>query len=189
MRAWPLGALLLLAACARVEAPPPRLALVEPLGGGVAPGRAVEVRGYAFSPVGVQSVRAQGEEVLAPGEVGKRLAEFRFRLRSPVSGRVEVRLEAQDLGGRTSTLTVPLFLDAEPPRIQVERVAVEGGVRRVYGYVEDNAGVDRVVLQVGGRYIPLALPKGGRVAFAVEAPPGSVLIVVDAAGNRTSRRL
>lgn len=190
MRAWPLGAILvLLAACARVEGPPPRLALVEPAGGGVTPGREVEVRGYAFSPIGVRSVRAQGEEVLPPGEVGKRLAEFRFKLRSPSSGQVEVRLEAQDLQGGTSTLSVPLFLDAEPPRIRVERVTIEDGIRRAYGFIEDNVAVDRVALQVGGRYTPLALPREKRVAFAVEAPRGALLIAVDAAGNRASRGL
>jgi len=46
-----------------------------------------------------------------------------------------------------------------------------------------------VVLRMGERYVPLSLPKGASVAFAVEASPGASLVAVDAAGNRAARTL
>ncbi|WP_347242037.1 hypothetical protein [Thermus sp.] len=180
---------LALASCARPDTAPPELGLVEPGGGGLAPGRNLLVEGYAFDPSGVASVRAGGQEVLPPEEKGKKLVRFRFRLRAPASGQVEVRLEAEDLLGNRGEKRVPLVLDASPPRIVVERVEEEGARVRLYGWVEDNVGVDRVTLQVGGRFTPLSLPKEARVPFFVEAPRGALLVAVDAAGNRSSRRL
>ncbi|KGQ21713.2 hypothetical protein [Thermus filiformis] len=189
MRRHPLLLLLLLAACARPAGPPPQLGLVEPLGGGVAPGKDVLARGYAFDEAGVRSVRVQGQEVLPEEEVGKKLVEFRFRLKAPTSGRVEVVLEAEDTGGQVRTLRLPLVLDAQPPRIVVEGREAKDGLLRVYGRVEDNVGVERVVLQQGGRFSALALPKGTSVPFALEVSKGAVLIAIDAAGNRASRPL
>ncbi len=168
---------------------PQSLAWWSPAGGGLAPGRDLLVEGYAFDPSGVASVRAGGQEVLPEGERGKKLVRFRFRLRAPASGQVEVRLEAEDTRGNRVEKRFPLVLDASPPRIVVERVEGQGNQVWVYGWVEDNVGVDRVTLQVGGRFTPLSLPKGPRVSFSVEAPRGAVLVAVDAAGNRSSRRL
>ncbi|GGM91364.1 hypothetical protein GCM10007092_00410 [Thermus composti] len=179
--------LLLLAGCARPDTAPPQVGLVAPLGGGVAPGRAVAAEGYAFDPSGVAQVWVNGQAVLPPEETGERLVRFRFRLQAPSSGRVELLLEAEDLRGNRAQKRIPLVLDASPPRILLERVEREGGVYRVYGRVEDNVGVDRVVARVGERYVPLSLPKGAEVVFSVEVPPGAALIAVDAAGNRASR--
>lgn len=181
--------LVFLTACARPDTEPPQVGLVTPLGGGVAPGRSLVAEGYAFDPSGVVSVRANGQEVLSSGEVGKRLAQFRFRLQAPASGRVELLLEAEDARGNRGEKRVPLVLDAAPPRIVVERVEREGNLYRVYGWVEDNVQVDRVVVRVGGRFDPLSLPKEATVAFSAEVPAGAVLVAVDAAGNRTSRRV
>ncbi|APD10085.1 hypothetical protein YIM73518_14890 [Thermus brockianus] len=189
MRGHPLLLLLFLAGCARPDGAPPELGLVEPLGGAVAPGKALVVEGYAFDPSGVASVRAQGAEVLGEAEKGKRLVRFRFRLQAPTSGEVELRMEAVDALGHRVERRVPLVLDAAPPRIVVERVEREGSLYRVYGRVEDNVRVDRVVVQVGGRYTPLSLPKEARVSFLVEVPSGAVVVAVDAAGNRSSRRI
>ncbi|MFN4071048.1 MAG: hypothetical protein ACK4HT_05740, partial [Thermus caldifontis] len=161
----------------------------EPLGGAVAPGKEVRVEGYAFDPSGVAGIWVNGQSVMPQGEAGKRLVQFRFRLQAPASGRVELLLEAEDTQGNRGEKRIPLVLDAVPPRIVVERVEREGGVYRVYGRVEDNVQVDRVVVQVGGRYTPLSLPKEAVVVFSVEVPAGAVLLAVDAAGNRTSRRL
>ncbi len=147
------------------------------------------VEGYAFDPSGVASVQAQGAEVLAEGEKGKRLVRFRFRLQAPTSGEVTLRLEAVDAQGHRAERRIPLVLDAAPPRIVVERVEREGNLFRVYGRVEDNVRVDRVVVQAGGRYTPLSLPKEPKVSFLAEVPSGAVLVAVDAAGNRTSRRI
>jgi hypothetical protein len=155
----------------------------------VAPGKDVLARGYAFDEAGVRSVRVQGQEVLPEEEVGKKLVEFRFRLKAPTSGRVEVVLEAEDTGGQVRTLRLPLVLDAQPPRIVVEGREAKDGLLRVYGRVEDNVGVERVVLQQGGRFSALALPKGTSVPFALEVSKGAVLIAIDAAGNRASRPL
>ncbi|WP_019551296.1 hypothetical protein [Thermus scotoductus] len=181
--------LVFLTACARPDTEPPQVGLVTPLGGGVAPGRSLVAEGYAFDPSGVVSVRANGQEVLSSGEVGKRLAQFRFRLQAPASGKVELLLEAEDARGNRGEKRVPLVLDAAPPRIVVERVEREGSLYRVYGRVEDNVQVDRVVVRVGGRFNPLSLPKEATVAFSAEVPAGAVLLAVDAAGNRTSRRI
>ncbi|WP_093005472.1 hypothetical protein [Thermus arciformis] len=189
MRWRPLLFLFLLSACARPDTAPPELGLVAPQGGGIAPGRDLLVEGYAFDPSGVAGVRVGGQEVLPEGEKGKKLVRFRFRLRAPASGQVELRLEAEDARGNRGERRVPLVLDASPPRILAERVEGEGGQVRVYGWVEDNVGVERVSLQVGGRFTALSLPKGPRVPFVVEAPRGAVLVAVDAAGNRSSRRL
>jgi len=181
--------LALLSSCTRPDTAPPEMGLVEPLGGAVAPGREVRVQGYAFDPSGVVSVRANGQEILPSGEAGKRLVQFRFRLQAPASGKVELLLEAEDTQGNRAERRVPLVLDAASPRIVVERVEREGGLYRVYGRVEDNVQVDRVVVQVGGRFNPLSLPKEATVAFSMEVPAGAVLLAVDAAGNRTSRRI
>jgi len=189
MRWHPLLLLLFLASCTRPDTAPPEMGLTEPLGGAVAPGREVRVQGYAFDPSGVVSVRANGQEVLSSGEAGKRLVQFRFRLQAPASGRVELLLEAEDARGNRGEKRVPLVLDAAPPRIVVERVEREGSLYRVYGRVEDNVQVDRGVVRVGGRFNPLSLPKEATVAFSAEVPAGAVLVAVDAAGNRTSRRI
>lgn len=191
MRGYPLLllVLLLLGGCARPDGAPPELGLVEPLGGAVAPGKALVVEGYAFDPSGVASVRAQGAEVLGEAEKGKRLVRFRFRLQAPTSGEVELRMEAVDALGHRVERRVPLVLDAAPPRIVLERLEREGSLYRVYGRVEDNVRVDRVVVQMGGRYTPLSLPKEPRVSFLAEVPQGAVVVAVDAAGNRASRRI
>ncbi len=165
------------------------MGLVEPLGGGVAPGREVVAQGYAFDPSGVVSVQVNGQEVLPEAERGKQLVHFRFRIQAPTSGQVEVRLQAEDGVGNRGERRVSLTLDATPPRIRVDRMEREGNLLRVYGVVEDNVGVERVSLRVGDRYTPLSLPKGTSVAFVVEAPPGASLVAVDAAGNRTVRPL
>ncbi|BAW02822.1 hypothetical protein TTMY_2460 [Thermus thermophilus] len=190
MRRHPLLLLLFLSGCARPDGAPPELGLVEPLGGAVAPGKALVVEGYAFDPSGVVSVRVNGREVLEAPSRGKPLVAFRFRLEAPFSGTAEIVLEAEDGVGNRATRRVAFTLDNDPPRIQLERTErLEGGLVRVYGRVEDNVGVERVVLLEKGRYLPLSLPKGTSVPFAVEASPGSVLIAVDAAENRASRRL
>lgn len=191
MRGYPLLllVLLLLGGCARPDGAPPELGLVEPLGGAVAPGKALVVEGYAFDPSGVVSVRAQGAEVLGEAEKGKRLVRFRFRLQAPTSGEVELRMEAVDALGHRVERRVPLVLDAAPPRIVLERLEREGSLYRVYGRVEDNVRVDRVVVQMGGRYTPLSLPKEPRVSFLAEVPQGAVVVAVDAAGNRASRHI
>ncbi|WP_038057300.1 hypothetical protein [Thermus amyloliquefaciens] len=178
-----------LVSCARPDTAPPEIGLVEPLGGAVAPGRTLSAEGYAFDPSGVVSVRVGGQEVLPPGEEGKRLVRFRFRLQAPTSGRVELLLEAEDARGERGERRVSLVLDASPPRIVVERLEREGNLYRVYGRVEDNVLVDWVVVQTGGRFDPLSLPKEATVAFSAEVPAGAVLLAVDAAGNRASRRI
>lgn len=180
-------AILLFGGCERTENLPPLLALVEPTGGGVAPGKEVLARGYAFDSAGIKSVRAQGQEVLPEEERGKRLVEFRFRIKAPTSGRVELTLEAEDTRGQLRTLKVPLVLDAKPPRILIEGKEAKDGLFRVYGRVEDDVGVERVVLQEGGRFSALALPKGTSVPFSLELKQKALLIAVDAAGNRSSR--
>lgn len=189
MRRRPLLFLLFLAACARPDTAPPEVGLVQPAGGGVASGRTLSVEGYAFDPSGVASVRASGQEVLPAGEKGNKLVRFRFRLQAPASGRVELLLEAVDAQGNRAERRIPLELDAAPPRILLERVEREGGLYRVSGRVEDNLGVDRVAVQVGKRFTPLSLPKGPEVVFLAEVPPGAVLVAVDAAGNRSARRI
>lgn len=189
MRRHPLLLLLFLSGCARPDGALPELGLVEPLGGAVAPGKALVVEGYAFDPSGVVSVRAQGAEVLGEAEKGKRLVRFRFRLQAPTSGEVELRMEAVDALGHRVERRIPLVLDAAPPRIVLERLEREGSLYRVYGLVEDNVRVDRVVVQMGGRYTPLSLPKEPRVSFLAEVPQGAVVVAVDAAGNRASRRI
>lgn len=159
--------LLLLVGCARPDTLPPEVGLVYPQGGGVAPGRSLLAEGYAFDPSGVVSVRVNGREVLEAPSRGKPLVAFRFRLEAPSSGTAEIVLEAEDGVGNRATRRVAFTLDNDPPRIQLERV----------------------VLLEKGRYLPLSLPKGTSVPFAVVASPGSVLIAVDAAENRASRRL
>lgn len=180
---------LILSACARPDTLPPQVGLVEPAGSGVAPGRNILAAGYAFDPSGVEEVWVNGQPVLPDKERGKRLVRFRFRLQAPASGRVEVRLQAQDGAGNRGGRVIPLTLDAAPPRIRVDRVEREGSLYRVSGQVEDNVGVVRVALKVGEQYTPLSLPQGPSVPFWVEAPAGASLIAVDAAGNRTARRL
>ena len=182
--------LLLLVGCARPDTLPPEVGLVYPQGGGVAPGRSLLAEGYAFDPSGVVSVRVNGREVLEAPSRGKPLVAFRFRLEAPSSGTAEIVLEAEDGVGNRATRRVAFTLDNDPPRIQLERTErLEGGLVRVYGRVEDNVGVERVVLLEKGRYLPLSFPKGTSVPFAAVASPGSVVIAVDAAENRASRRL
>lgn len=189
MREYPLLLLVFLAACARPDTMPPELGLLVPQGGSVAPGRTLNVEGYAFDASGVVAVWANGQEVLPSEEKGMRLVRFRFRLQAPTSGQVELHLKAQDAQGNVAERRIPLVLDASPPRILVERIEREGSLYRVYGRVEDNVGVDRVVVEVGGRFTPLSLPKEKTVAFSAEVPGGAVLVAVDAAGNRSSRRI
>ncbi len=189
LRHPPLVFLLLLSACARPDTLPPEVGLLEPQGGGVAQGREVAAQGYAFDPSGVVSVRVNGKEVLPEGERGRRLVRFAFRLKAPTSGRVELRLEAWDPWGNRAERTLTFALDDTPPRILVERIQRQGDGYLVYGRIEDNTGLDRASLRVGERYLPLSLPKGRSVPFAVEAPRGAYLIAVDSAGNRSSRRL
>lgn len=189
MRWRPLLLLFLLSACARPDTLPPEVGLVYPQGGGVAPGRSLLAEGYAFDPSGVVSVRVNGREVLGPLP-GQAPGGLPLPPGGPSSGTAEIVLEAEDGVGNRATRRVAFTLDNDPPRIQLERTErLEGGLVRVYGRVEDNVGVERVVLLEKGRYLPLSLPKGTSVPFAVVASPGSVLIAVDAAENRASRRL
>lgn len=188
-RGWVFSLVLLLAACSRPDTLPPEVGLLSPNGEAVAPGRMLIAEGYAFDASGVAEVWVNGQPVLPEGEKDKRLAQFRFRLQAPASGKVELLLEAEDARGNRGEKRVPLVLDAAPPRIVVERVERVGSLYRVYGRVEDNVQVDRVVVRVGGRFNPLSLPKEATVAFSAEVPAGAVLLAVDAAGNRTSRRI
>ncbi|MDM7324264.1 MAG: hypothetical protein P3W93_004585 [Thermus sp.] len=189
MRRYPLFFLVLLTSCTRLDTSPPEVALLSPSGEGVAPGKVLIAEGYAFDPSGVVRAQVNGQEVLPPEERGKRLVHFRFRLQAPTSGKVELLLEAEDARGNRGEKRVPLVLDAMPPRIVVERLERAGNLYRVYGRVEDNVQVDRVVVQANGRFTLLSLPKEPTVVFSVEMPVGAVLLAVDAAGNRTSRRI
>ncbi len=194
---------MLLAGCSRgTDTMAPLIGITEPKGGVVAKGKSVSVAGYALDDVGLESIVVKvgksKTEVLPRTEHGERLASFRFRLEAPRSGQVEVVVTATDKSRQSRSYTLPLVLDASPPRIEVGSVDYikrgEGEnqktVIQVSGRALDDTGVDRVVLQYGNSYSPLSLPKGKEVPFFIELPSSrALMIVVDAAGNRSSRWL
>lgn len=211
MRYAPLLFLLLLSACQRPgDTQPPLIGITQPKSG-VLSQRSLQVQGYALDDLGVQSVKAGGQELLPEASRGQKLVRFSFRVQAPHSGQVEVRVEATDTSGQTRTVRLPLVLDARPPQIVIERAervvtVVQPAQKRtlpdgteeeipertestlqIAGRVLDDTGVDRVTLQYKGTFNPLSLPKGKEVSFYVEVPVQRVtLIAVDAAGNRTS---
>lgn len=210
MRYAPLLFLLLLSACQRPgDIQPPLIGIIQPKSG-VLSQRSLQVQGYALDDLGVQSVKAGGQELLPEASRGQKLVRFSFRVQAPQSGQVEVKVEATDTSGQTRTVRLPLVLDARPPQIVIERAervvtVVQPAQKRtlpdgteeeipartestlqIAGRVLDDTGVDRVTLQYNRTYNPLSLPKGKEVSFYVEVPVRRViLIAVDVAGNRT----
>lgn len=212
---WTAWFLLALVACDRPnQDTPPLLGITSPQGGVIAQGKNVDIEGYALDDSGVQDVRVGQQKVMAAADAGKKLVRFRFRLQSPQSGQFNLKLTATDVQGAVRVLEVPLVLDARVPTIQIDRVepiletrtrtlplkegetepqietfVVERGLR-IAGVVQDDTGIDRVSVEFNGRFTPLSLPKGQEVPFFIEIPTKrATLFVVDAAGNRSSRRI
>jgi hypothetical protein len=211
VRYAPLLLLVLLTACYRPgDSQPPLIGITQPQSGVISQ-RSLQVQGYALDDVGVQSVKAGGQELLTEANRGQRLVRFSFRVQAPQSGQVEIRVDATDMSGQTRTVRLPVVLDARPPQIVIERaervVTVVQPARtrtlpdgteeqipartesslQIAGRVLDDTGVDRVTLHYDRTFHPLSLPKGREVNFYVEVPVRRVtLIAVDVAGNRTS---
>lgn len=202
-----------LAACQRPgDAQPPLIGITQPTSG-VLSKRSLRVEGYVLDDTGVQSVRAMGKELLSASNRGQKLVRFGFKVQAPQSGQVELRVDATDGGGQTRTVRLPLVLDARPPQIKIDRAErvskvvtpartvtnADGTTKEIPAKIEsslqisgkatDDTGIDRVVVEYGGGYSPLSLPKGKDVSFFIEVPAQQVTVIaVDLAGNRTDIR-
>jgi hypothetical protein len=220
VRTAPLVFLLFLAACQRpADTQPPLIGITQPQGG-VMSQRSFTVSGYVLDDSGVQSIKANGNtELLAPAQKGHKLVNFRFRSQATQSGEVELKVVATDVKGQTRTLVLPLVLDARPPTIEIERIERQVDIikkpkpkeeqkpelgpndpenvveeekitLKVSGKVLDDTSVEKVVIEQGGRYSILSLPKGKQVSFYYELPPDRAsLIAIDVAGNRSSKAI
>lgn len=171
---------------------PPTVSIREPRSGTTRTTEDLRIVGYAFDDEGVEAIRIDGIDLMATstyaGERGMGLVEFSFTIRDLTDGDVTVLIEAQDLGGRVTTLPYRLRLDSTPPTLELTAVTDLGGGRvRVEGVARDNSAVARVV--VGG--VPLTFTPGREHAFRVDvaATPDTAVVVEDAAGNTLERSL
>ena len=211
MRYLPLLFLLLLSACQRPsDTQPPLIGITQPKSG-VMSQRSLRVEGYALDDSGIQSIKAGGTELVGAASRGQKLVRFSFRVQTPESGQIDVKVDATDVQGQSRTIHLPLVLDARPPQIRIERSdwvskevepakkitkpdgtevevpAKTESVLQISGQVRDDTSVERVSVQYQGKFVPLSLPKDKEVSFYVEIPVRrATVIAVDAAGNLNS---
>ncbi len=184
----------LVAGCVeRGDAMPPSVSIREPRSGATSTTANLRIVGYAFDDAGIAAIRVDGVDLLATpayaSERGKRLVEFFFTIRDLTDGDVTVLIEAEDTGGRVTSMPYRLRLDSTPPVLELTGVTALGGGRlRVEGVARDNTLVTSVLING----VPLAFPPSAEYAFRVDvSDDGSSgeIIAEDAAGNVTRRPL
>lgn len=184
---------LLLSACLqRGDAMPPTVSIREPRSGTTRTTADLRIVGYAFDDEGIEAIRVDGIDLMATstyaGERGKRLVEFSFTIRDLSDGDVTVQIEAQDAGGRVTSLPYRLRLDSTPPSIELGAVTPLGNDRvRVEGVARDNTTL--AIIRVNG--VPITFTPASEHAFRVDvatAENGEV-VAEDAAGNVATQAL
>lgn len=131
-----------LVGCARtIDQFKPQIVVTSPQGGAVSANKRIVLRGYVLDDRGVASLKVQGKAISI--KKGQRIEPFEYQ--SSLSGKVtQLSLEATDGAGNVSTLTLPITVDTQPPRITVTKVEREGKTVRVSGVVTDNTGVAQI---------------------------------------------
>jgi hypothetical protein len=184
---------LLLSACLqRGDAMPPTVSIREPRSGTTRTTADLRIIGYAFDDEGIEAIRVDGIDLMATstyaGERGKRLVEFSFTIRDLSDGDVTVQIEAQDDGGRVTSLPYRLRLDSTPPTIELGAITPLGNGRvRVEGVARDNTTL--ALIRVNG--VPITFTPAAEHAFRVDvaAVENGEVVVEDAAGNATTQAL
>ena len=139
--------------------------------------------GYALDDTGITQVTVDGKAVpILPGS--RKLAHFQFK--TLVEGsQAKYTIAARDAAGNTSTLVLPITVDAVKPTIQVTAFEKSGNAIRVSGVAGDNTGVAQVLVD-GNR---LNITPGPRVEFFAETTGiWADIVVIDTAGNETTLR-
>ncbi|MFC4453308.1 hypothetical protein [Deinococcus sonorensis] len=173
----------LLAACApRQDTFKPRIVITVPDGGGATSQTSFVVKGYVLDDKGVRSLKVQGVQVRLAGS--EKIEPFSFK--TLVSGTsADYRIEATDLSGNVTSLTLPVRVDRVAPAVTVTQLERDGKVIRVSGVAADNLRVAQVSVD-GTR---LNITPGARVEFYAETTGQFADIEVrDSAGNTVKRR-
>lgn len=178
----PLG---LLGGCARQDdAFRPHVIITEPEAGSVSRQNSSVVRGYAIDDQAIVSVRVNGTALKLPSGSHK-IVPFAFKT-SATSTRADYTIEAADNMGHSAKVTLPLRYDPNPPKIEIGKLERDGGTLRITGVASDDVKVASVTV-AGSK---LSVSPGRRVPFYAEASGSSVdVVVLDAAGNRTVKRV
>lgn len=184
---WPsgLGILALLTACSpRADTFKPLIVITSPDGGPASAVRSFTVTGYVLADRGVRTVSVQGVPLVLPTS-GLKIQAFTFRTLIP-GDEADYHLQATDVSGNITNLTLPLRVDAESPRLTVSKVESSGGLLKITGVATDNQRVAAVIVN-GNR---LNINPSSRVEFYAETSGQSAGIEVrDAAGNVHNQRV
>jgi len=189
-----LGLFLLptLNACfSRPDSLAPILTITDPQSGTTRTTDGLAISGFAMDDEGIAAIRVDGTDLLTSpayeAERGKKLVNFRFSSRSLQEGELTYRIEAEDLGGRTTTLSYRLQIDITPPTLELSVTPLDGGRLRIEGVARDNNLVSSITIAGA----PLQFIPAGEYTFAldVEASSQDRIEVIDSAGNRISQPL
>lgn len=172
----------------RTDALAPIVAITEPKSGTTRSTEDLRIVGYAMDDEGIAAIRVDGTDLLSfdvyASERGRSFVEFAFTLPGLQDGETSTRIVVEDVTGRRSALTYVLRIDTTPPTIELlEAVRLEDGRLRVDGVARDDVAVSAIT--VGGVPLPISPTQEHRFSLATTASPGSVVVVEDAAGNRT----
>lgn len=173
-----------LAGCSReVDAFRPHLVITQPEAGAIARSADTVVRGYAVDDEGIASVRVNGTAVERRGGTAK---IYPFAFKTATSGTTaNYVIEAADLSGRSTKLSLPLRYDSKAPELEITKFEREGTTMRVTGIATDDFKVTSISID-GSR---LSITAGRRVPFYAEATGEWVdIVVTDAAGNKVQQR-
>lgn len=176
----------------RGDALGPLVSITEPRSGATSKSEGLTIKGYALDDDGIAAIRVNGEDLLSNAiyddERGRRLIEFAFTMPPLSDGVMTITIEAEDLGGRTTTLPYELALDNTPPTLELIAVTpLDGGMLRVEGTVRDTTTVTSVRIDD----VPLQFVPAAEFSFRVDVPAAEAaeIVVEDAAGNQTREAL
>ncbi len=171
---------------ARGDSLAPIITITEPQSSAVRAEGELTIIGYAMDDEGVESVQADGTELLnAPalaGERGNRLIYFGFRPRQVSEGQWRSEISVRDSENRVTTKTLTLEVDGTPPTVEITGVEGLGNGRsRISGIARDNGTVGSI--SVGG--VPYSFVPAPQVPFSFETDGDINVTVTDEAGNVT----
>ena len=166
---------------------PPSVEVIKPGSATAVVRRLAEIEAIARDDQFVAGITVNGERVL----VARAEPEIRFRRWVALEpGQNEIRIEVEDLVGKTTTHRVEILSDVDGPAVSFDQPVVVPGTIR--GVAADPGGIESVV--VAGREATILERTAGRVEFEVtvsERPAdGPVLFECkDTRGNATGGRL
>ncbi len=147
------------------------------------------VKGYALDNQGIDRIEVNGIPLFvspksaSQGTASTRIQNFAFKTEVK-SGQAAYVIKVTDVDGLITSRSLPIQVDTEAPRLEINQSERRAGVTRIAGKAIDNLKVRKVLLDG----TPLDVRPGSTVDFYVESNNPSVIISAqDTVGNHIER--